>query len=117
VSLLWHLDRRAAVPDSGAACTEPVRSVRVYVSESCPSCRSLSSLLERMEDTRRTLVNTVVVREKESLPKALQGLGVPSAIGLSSSGHVVCSPVSGIGNVKALVDQVVIGRDDLAYVR
>jgi len=117
VSLLWHLDRRAAAPDSGPACTEPVRSVRVYVSESCPSCRSLSSLLERMEDTRRTLVNTVVVREKESLPKALQGLGVPSAIGLSGAGHVVCSPVSGIGNVKALVDQVVIGLDDLAYVR
>jgi hypothetical protein len=117
VSLLWHLDRRAAAPDSGPACTEPVRSVRVYVSESCPSCRSLSSLLERMEDTRRTLVSTVVVREKESLPKALQGLGVPSAIGLSGAGHVVCSPVSGIGNVKALVDQVVIGLDDLAYVR
>ncbi|MEA2221902.1 MAG: hypothetical protein QOH83_278 [Solirubrobacteraceae bacterium] len=117
VSLLWHLDRRAAAPDGGPACTEPVRSVRVYVSESCPSCRSLSSLLERMEDTRRTLVNTVVVREKESLPKALQVLGVPSAIGLSSAGHVICSPVSGIGNVKALVDQVVIGLDDLAYVR
>jgi hypothetical protein len=117
MSLLWHLDRRAAAPDGGPACTEPVRSVRVYVSESCPSCRSLSLLLERMEDTRRTLVNTVVVREKERLPKALQGLGVPSAIGLSSAGHVVCSPVSGIGNVKALVDQVVIGLDDLAYVR
>jgi hypothetical protein len=116
VSLLWHLDRRAAAPDGAPACTEPVRSVRVYVSESCPSCRSLSSLLERMEDTRRALVNTVVVRERENLPKALQGLGVPSAIGLGSAGHVVCSPVSGIGDVKALVDQVVIGLDDLAHV-
>jgi hypothetical protein len=117
VSLLWQLDRRAAAPDGGPACTEPVRSVRVYVSESCPSCRSLSSLLERMEDTRRALVSTVVVREKESMPKALQGLGVPSAIGLSGAGNVVCSPVSGIGNVKALVDQAVIGLDDLAHVR
>jgi hypothetical protein len=117
VLVLWRLDRRAATPDGGPACTEPVRSVRVYVSESCPSCRSLSSLLERMEDTRRALVSTIVVREKESMPKALQGLGVPSAIGLSGTGQVVCSPVSGIGNVKALVDQVVIGLEDLAYVR
>jgi hypothetical protein len=116
-SLLWRLDRRAAVPDGGPACTEPVRSVRVYVSESCPSCRSLGSLLERMEDTRRALVSTVVVREKGSMPKALQGLGVPSAIGLSSAGNVICAPVSGIGNVKALVDQVVIGLDDLAHAR
>ncbi len=117
VLVLWRLDRRAAAPDGGPGCTEPVRSVRVYVSESCPSCRSLGSLLERMEDTRRALVSTVVVREKESMPKALQGLGVPSAIGLSGAGQVVCAPVTGIGNVKALVDQVVIGLDDLAYAR
>jgi hypothetical protein len=117
VFLLWHLDRRAAAPDSGPACTEPVRSVRVYVSESCPSCRSLGSLLERMEDTRRALVSTIVVREQESMPKALQGLGVPSAIGLSGAGNVVCAPVTGIGNVKSLVDRVVIGLDDLAHVR
>lgn len=117
VLALWRLDRRAAAPDGGPACTEPVRSVRVYVSESCPSCRSLSTLLERMEDTRRALVSTVVVREKESMPKALRGRGVPSAIGLSGAGQVVCAPVTGIGNVKALVDQVVIGLDDLAHAR
>jgi hypothetical protein len=94
-----------------------VRSVRVYVSENCPACRSLGALLTRMEATRRALVSTVVVHEKESLPRALQGLGVPCAIGLDSAGQVVCSPVSGIGDVKALVDQAVIGLDDLAHAR
>jgi hypothetical protein len=117
VGLLWQLDRRSAAGSGARDCAEPVRSVRVYVSENCPACRSLGSLLTRMEGTRRALVNTVVVREKESLPRVLQDLGVPCAIGLNSAGQVVCAPVSGIGDVKALVDQVVIGLDDLAHAR
>jgi len=117
VGLLWQLDRRSAAGTGARDCAEPVRSVRVYVSENCPACRSLGSLLTRMEGTRRALVSTVVVREKESLPRALQGLGVPCAIGLDSAGQVVCAPVSGIGDVKALVDQLVIGLDDLAHAR
>jgi hypothetical protein len=117
VGLLWQLDRRSAEGAGPRDCAEPVRSVRVYVSENCPACRSLGSLLTRMEGTRRALVSTVVVHEKASLPRALQGLGVPCAIGLDSAGQVVCSPVSGIGDVKALVDQVVIGLDDLAHAR
>jgi hypothetical protein len=112
VSLLWQLDRRAAGGAGVAACDEPVRGVRVYISASCPACRSLGSLLEKLETARRSLVNTVVLAEGEdSLPAALQGLGVPCAMGLNSAGQMICAPVSGIGDVKALVDRVVIGAD------
>jgi hypothetical protein len=88
-----------------------VRGVRVYISASCPACRSLGSLLERLEAARRSLVNTVVVSEQDGLPAALQGLGVPCATGLDATGQMICTPVSGIGDVKALVDRVVIGAD------
>jgi hypothetical protein len=115
LAVLWQLDRRAAAGSGEPECAEPVRGVRVYVSENCPACRSLGTLLARMEDTRRSLVSTVVVRETEGLPAALQGLGVPCAIGLDRAGEAICSPVSGIGDVKALVDKVVIGLDDLAH--
>ena len=111
VSLLWHLDRRAAAGIGVPACDEPVRGVRVYISGSCPACRSLGSLLEKLETARRSLVNTVVLREGDALPAALQGLGVPCAMGLDAAGQMICAPVSGIGDVKALVDRVVIGAD------
>jgi hypothetical protein len=116
VALLWRLDRRAAAGTGPRDCAEPVRSVRVYVSQNCPACRSLGSLLQRMHGARRALVSTVVVREQEALPTPLRGLGVPCAIGLNAAGQVICAPVSGIGDVKALVDRVVIGLDDLAHV-
>ena len=115
LALLWHLDRRAVAGTDAPQCAEPVRGVRVYVSENCPACRSLGTLLARMEDTRRSLVSMVVVHESQALPTALQGLGVPCAIGLDSAGEAICSPVSGIGDVKALVDKVVIGLDELAH--
>jgi hypothetical protein len=111
VSLLWRLDRRAAAGGGVQACDEPVRGVRVYVSADCPACRSLGSLLERLETARRSLVSTVVVNEQDGLPPALQGIGVPCAMGLDAGGQMVCTPVSGIGDVKALVDKVVIGLD------
>jgi hypothetical protein len=113
--LLRQLDRRAVEASGAPQCAEPVRGVRVYVSENCPACRSLGTLLARMEDTRRSLVSTVVVHETQALPTALQGLGVPCAIGLDAAGEAICSPVSGIGDVKALVDKVVIGVDELAH--
>lgn len=115
ITVLWHLDRRAVAGTDAPQCAEPVRGVRVYVSENCPACRSLGTLLARMEDTRRSLVSTVVVHESHALPTALQGLGVPCAIGLDSAGEAICSPVSGIGDVKALVDKVVIGLDEPAH--
>jgi hypothetical protein len=111
VALLWRLDRRTAAGTGARACDEPVRGVRVYVSADCPACRSLGSLLEKLETARRSLVNTIVVSEQDGLPPALQGIGVPCAMGLDAAGQMVCTPVSGIGNVKALVDRVVIGTD------
>ena len=111
VSLLWRLDRRAAAGTGVLPCDEPVRGVRVYISASCPACRSLGSLLEKLDDARRSLVNTIVVSEHDGLPAALQGLGVPCAMGLDAAGQMVCAPVSGIGDVKALVDRVVIAAD------
>jgi hypothetical protein len=114
LALLWQLDRRAVAGTGAPRCAEPVRGVRVYVSENCPACRSLGTLLARMEDTRRSLVSTVLVHETQALPAELQGLGVPCAIGLDGAGEAICSPVSGIGDVKALVDKVVIGLDELA---
>jgi hypothetical protein len=111
VVLLWQLDRRAAAGTGVAPCDEPVRGVRVYISASCPACRSLGSLLEKLETARRSLVNTVVLNEGDGLPAPLQGLGVPCAMGLDAAGQMICAPVSGIGDVKALVDRVVIGAD------
>ena len=111
VALLWQRDRRAAAGTGIAPCDEPVRGVRVYISASCPACRSLDSLLEKLESARRSLVNTVVLHEGDGLPAALQGLGVPCAMGLDAAGQMICTPVSGIGDVKALVDRVVIGAD------
>jgi hypothetical protein len=115
-SLLWRLDRRAAAGPGVEGCDEPVRGVRVYVSENCPACRSLSSLLAKLEGARRSLVDTVVVGDKDALPPTLQGIGVPAATGLDAAGQMICSPVSGIGDVKALVDRIVIGLDDRAPV-
>jgi hypothetical protein len=115
LAVLWQLDRRAVAGTGAPACAEPVRSVRVYVSENCPACRSLGTLLARMDDTRGSLVSTVVVHETQALPPALQGLGVPCATALDAGGQAICSPVSGIGDVKALVDKVVIGVDEPAH--
>ena len=114
VTLLWRLDRRAAAGTGAHTCDEPVRGVRVYVSPDCPACRSLGSRLAKLETARRSLVSTVVVSEQDGLPPALQGIGVPCAMGLDAAGQMVCTPVSGIGDVKALVDKVVIGLDELA---
>jgi hypothetical protein len=116
-----YLDRRAgAAGGEGEAaslpCDEPIWGVRLYVSEDCPACRSLRHLLDKMDDARRSTVSTVVAGGKESVPEAFRRLGVPSATALDAAGRPVCSPVSGIGDVKALVDRVTVRTRDEAIV-
>jgi hypothetical protein len=119
-----YLDRRAGGAggegEEGEAaslpCDEPIWGVRLYVSEDCPACRSLRYLLGKMDDARRSTVSTVVVGGKESVPEAFRRLGVPAATALDAAGRPVCSPVSGIGDVKALVDRVTVRTRDEAVV-
>jgi hypothetical protein len=108
------LDRRAGRDESAAAaapaagCDQQVMGVRIYTTDACPSCRSLKHLLEAMEPVRRDAVVMVPVGPGEKLPGPLSGLGVPCALAVGESGEPVCSPVAGIGAVKALVDSIVI---------
>ncbi|AZM57250.1 hypothetical protein DMA15_35725 [Streptomyces sp. WAC 01529] len=104
------LDRRAERNSTAqaAACEERVSSVRLYVSDDCPACRSLKHLLRFMEPARRSTVTTTVVKGEDELPPNLADLGVPCAQGLDARGEPVCGPVSGIGGVKALIDSVTL---------
>jgi hypothetical protein len=104
------LDRRAEQNAEAAArtCQERVSSVRLYVSEDCPACRSLKHLLRFMEPARRDAVSTTVVTGEDELPQELAELGVPCALGLDARGEPVCAPVAGIGGVKALIDSVTL---------
>ncbi|MBC6459920.1 hypothetical protein [Actinomadura sp. HBU206391] len=105
------LDRRARRDESAATaagCDQQVIAVRIYTTDDCPSCRSLKQLLETMEPARRDAVVTVPVGPGEELPGPLSGLGVPCALAVGESGEPVCTPVAGIGAVKALVDGIVI---------
>jgi hypothetical protein len=106
--LRW-LDRRTAAKTVQAPCVDVIRGVRVYVSADCPACRSLRALLARSSEIRRAAVEVVVVRGEDELPLVVQSLPVPSATALDADGHVVCSPVTGVGDVKALVDRMVLG--------
>jgi hypothetical protein len=98
-----------------APCTRTVHRVRVYVSDECPACRSLRALLARTSESRRATTEIVVVRDDDELPPAVRGLGVPAAIGLDGTGAAACPPVSGVGDVKALVDRAVVGVSKHAY--
>jgi hypothetical protein len=101
--------RRRGASDAVSSCEEQVNAVRLYVSDSCPACRSLKQLLAAMEPARRDAVVTIVIGKEERVPAAVSGLlGVPSAVGLNAAGEPVCSPVSGIGAVKALVDTITL---------
>ncbi|MFI6515432.1 hypothetical protein ACIBF1_07705 [Spirillospora sp. NPDC050679] len=105
------LDRRARRAEGAPApapCDRTVTGVRMYVTDGCPSCRSLKQLLETVEPARRETVVTVEVERGAPLPAPVTGLGVPCAVGLDASGSPVCSPVEGIGAVKALVDGVTV---------
>ncbi len=107
--VLWLLDRRA--PAVQAACSTPIVGVRLYESSTCPACRSLERLLGSMADARRNAVHTTVLPEGENLPERLSGLGVPCAIGVDAHGNEACEPVSGVGEVKALIDRITVRTD------
>jgi hypothetical protein len=103
------LDRRAAAKQEAATpCTERVSGVRLYVSTSCPACRSLERLLTSMEPARRAAIDRIVTEKGDEVPDDMKDLGVPAAIALDAIGAPVCTPVSGIGAVKALIDTITI---------
>ncbi|WP_203912653.1 hypothetical protein [Rhizocola hellebori] len=92
-----------------SACAERISGVHLFISEDCPSCRSLSYLLSMMEAARLSAVTTTVIEAEREMPQALHGLGVPSALPLDAAGNPICSPVSGIGAVKMLINSITIG--------
>lgn len=114
------LDRGARRTESTAATgdhDQPIIEVRIYVSDDCPSCRSLKALLATVEAARRDAVVLTRIESGKELTGPLSGLGVPCAVAVGESGEQVGSPVVGIGAVKALVDGIVIrnvrSRDDV----
>ncbi|MGH3769758.1 MAG: hypothetical protein ACRDTX_32205 [Pseudonocardiaceae bacterium] len=102
------MSRRGDVVQDVVPCTERVGGLHLFVSENCPACRALEQLLTTIEPERREAVTRTLVTKKTLLPDHLRGLGVPSAVPLSAEGKPVCSPVSGIGPVKAAIDAITI---------
>lgn len=100
-------DRRAASATPTAGCDRRLDSVRLYVNETCPACRSIQQLLSTMEGPRRAAVTVTVLAKGEELPEPLAELGVPCAVG-EADGEQVCGPALGVGPVKALIDQITI---------
>lgn len=100
--------RRAAAQEAVPVCAEQVSAVRLYVADDCPSCRSLKHLLAAGEPERLAATTLVTVAREAELPGVLHGLGVPCAVGLDAAGEPVCTPVSGIGAVKGLVDSITL---------
>ncbi|MBM7814697.1 hypothetical protein [Saccharothrix algeriensis] len=93
-----------------STCDEQVSGVVLYVSDGCPSCRSLKHLLETtVEQVRRDAVTMVAITDQGEVPEDMRRLGVPSAVGTDADGRPVCPPVSGVGPVKALVDRITVG--------
>ncbi|WP_127506000.1 hypothetical protein [Actinoplanes solisilvae] len=113
LTVLLLLERRR--PAAEAPCTEPVFAVALYVSDHCPSCRSLKQLVSTMDAARRDAVEMTVLQPGDDLPSAAAGLGVPCAVGLGADGQPVCPAVDGIGKVKALIDRVVIRAESSAH--
>lgn len=109
------LDRRAAAKqETVAPCTERVSGVRLYVSSTCPACRSLERLLASMEPARRAAIDRIVADTGDEIPDDLKDLGVPAALPLDATGARICTPVSGIGAVKALIDTITISSTSSA---
>lgn len=100
------VDARRREEPSGPPCTQQVRGVELFISDSCPSCRSLKDLLALMEPARRDAVVTTVVQRGEKLPDGMTS--VPSARALDAAGSPICAPVDGIGAVKALIDTITL---------
>jgi hypothetical protein len=107
---VFAVDRRRGRDTTTVPCDTRVSSVRLYVSDDCPSCRSLKHLLTTVEPARRDAVVTTVIVKEAELPSALQGLGVPCAQGVDLDGRAACAPASGIGGVKALIDSITVGQ-------
>lgn len=107
LAVLFVADRRARREPAPVTCDEKVVAVRLYVSDDCPSCRSLKHLISTMEPGRRQAVTTRVVAVGSNVP--WPGLGVPCAIGLDAAGNEVCTPVDGVGAVKRLIDSITLG--------
>jgi len=119
VVLLDRRARRAERTPAAAPCDRTISGVRMYVTDGCPSCRALKQLLETVEPARREAVVAIPVERGAKLPAPVTGMGVPCAVGVDESGEPVCSPVEGIGAVKALVDGIAVrtspgarGRED-----
>ncbi len=110
------LDRRRAAEDGAApqASQKRIESIRLYVSAECPACRSLKHLVQSMEPARREAISTTVISADDELPETMSGLGVPCALGLDEFGECVSVPVSGIGNVKALIDSITLSTPELS---
>jgi hypothetical protein len=104
---LLALDRRNRTTEP-TPCTERISGVLLYVSTTCPACRSLEGLLATMEPARRDAVSTTVLSNENEAPDAVAGMGVPVAMPVDAAGKPICTPVAGIGSVKALIDTITI---------
>lgn len=113
-------DRRKARGEEAAEaavaqCAEPVAAVRLYVSDNCPACRALKQLIGAMEPVRQDRIAMTVVSSGSELPPEMADMSVPAAMPVDAAGDPVCTPVSGIGAVKALIDTIVITGRDTAH--
>ncbi|WP_329378281.1 hypothetical protein OG625_09500 [Streptomyces sp. NBC_01351] len=108
IALLAADRRRASDAANTPPCAQHVSTVRLYVADDCPSCRSLKHLLAAVEPERLAAVSMITVAKEAELPGVMHGLGVPCAIGLDDAGEPVCAPASGIGAVKALIDGITL---------
>jgi hypothetical protein len=102
-----------AAAEATAGCDSTVAGVRLYVSANCPACRALRQLIGEMEPARRERVETNVVEGGSEMPPDMAEMSVPAAVPVDGSGEAVCTPVSGIGAVKALIDTIVITARDV----
>ncbi|WP_191305290.1 hypothetical protein [Lentzea cavernae] len=113
-ALLFLSDRRRkAAEEIPSECGEMLSGVLLFVSDDCPSCRSLKQLLDAAEPARRAAITTVVIKHADDIPEDMRKLGVPSAVGIDRLGRPVCLPVGGTGPVKALVDTITIGTSEV----
>ncbi|WP_128430744.1 hypothetical protein [Streptomyces cyaneus] len=107
--------RAQGAADAVERCEQAVAAVRLYVSDNCPACRALKQLLGAMEPVRQDRVTLTVVGSGSELPPEMADMSVPCALPVDAAGGPVCSPVSGIGAVKALIDTVVIAGADAPH--
>jgi hypothetical protein len=88
-------------------CQEQIGGVRLYVSESCPACRALQTLLAGVEPARRAAVQ-ILDRQESPPPAEAARLGVPCAVPISITGQAACTPVSGVDPVWRLIQGITI---------